>query len=40
MKWLALFTLAAVFSVQASPEMCFNKAGRDYGIDPLLLTAI
>ncbi|HAU5458260.1 TPA: lytic transglycosylase domain-containing protein, partial [Cronobacter sakazakii] len=20
--------------------MCFNQAGRDYGIDPLLLTAI
>ena len=40
MKWLALFTLAAVFSAQASPEMCFNKAGRDYGIDPLLLMAI
>ncbi|QUT18149.1 lytic transglycosylase domain-containing protein [Rahnella inusitata] len=40
MKWYALLTLAAVFSAQASPEMCFNKAGRDYGIDPLLLTAI
>ncbi|PKE27626.1 lytic transglycosylase [Rahnella sp. AA] len=40
MKWLALFTLAAVFSAQASQEMCFTKAGRDYGIDPLLLTAI
>lgn len=40
MKWFALCTLVAVFSAQASPEMCFNKAGRDYGIDPLLLTAI
>ena len=40
MKWFVLLTMAAVFSAQASPEMCFNKAGRDYGIDPLLLTAI
>lgn len=40
MKWLALITLSVVFSAQANPEMCFNNAGRDYGIDPLLLTAI
>jgi soluble lytic murein transglycosylase-like protein len=40
MKWLPLLTLAAVFSAQANVDMCFNKAGRDYGIDPLLLTAI
>jgi soluble lytic murein transglycosylase-like protein len=40
MKWFALLTLTAVFSSQASPEECFYKAGRDNGIDPLLLTAI
>lgn len=40
MKWLPLLTLAAVFSAQANVDMCFNKAGHDYGIDPLLLTAI
>ncbi|MEA9392681.1 lytic transglycosylase domain-containing protein [Acerihabitans sp. TG2] len=40
MKWFVLVTLAAVFSAQASPDMCFTRAGHDYGIDPLLLTAI
>lgn len=39
MKWFAAFGLAAVFSVQAAPEMCFTKAGKDFGIDPRLLMA-
>lgn len=40
MKWLPFLSLAVVFSAQANVDMCFNKAGHDYGIDPLLLTAI
>ncbi|MDF7662709.1 lytic transglycosylase domain-containing protein [Erwiniaceae bacterium L1_54_6] len=39
MKWFAVLGLAAVFSVQAEPEMCFTKAGKDFGIDPRLLMA-
>lgn len=39
MKWLAIFGLAAVCSAQAAPEMCFTKAGQDFGIDPRLLMA-
>lgn len=40
MKWFALFALAATFASQATPQMCFTIAGRDFGIDPLLLAAI
>lgn len=40
MKWFALLALAATFSSQATPQMCFTTAGKDFGIDPLLLTAI
>ncbi|QKJ89315.1 Lytic transglycosylase (plasmid) [Paramixta manurensis] len=40
MKYVAALTLCAVFSAQAGSEMCFTRAGHDYGIDPLLLTAI
>ncbi|ELY7546284.1 lytic transglycosylase domain-containing protein [Cronobacter sakazakii] len=40
MRKLLLLFLAATLSARAAPEMCFNQAGRDYGIDPLLLTAI
>ncbi|QEW34544.1 lytic transglycosylase (plasmid) [Erwinia billingiae] len=40
MKWFAVLALTAAFTVQAKPEMCFTRAGHDYGIDPLLLTAI
>jgi soluble lytic murein transglycosylase-like protein len=40
MKWLAIAGFAAVFSAQAAPELCFDEAGRDYGIDPTLLMAI
>ncbi len=39
MKLLAALALAAVFSAQAAPEMCFTKAGQDFGIDPRLLMA-
>lgn len=27
-------------STQATPDMCFEKAGLDYGIDPLLLMSL
>lgn len=40
MKWFAVLALTAAFTAQAKPEMCFTRAGHDYGIDPLLLTAI
>lgn len=39
MKWFAALGFAAVFSAQAEPEMCFTKAGKDFGIDPRLLMA-
>ena len=39
MKLLAALSLAVVFSAQAAPEMCFTKAGKDFGIDPRLLMA-
>lgn len=40
MNKIPLLFIAVAFSAQATPEMCFNQAGHDYGIDPLLLTAI
>jgi len=40
MKWFALLALAATFTSQANTQMCFTRAGNDYGIDPLLLAAI
>lgn len=40
MNKLPLVLLALSLTAQASPEMCFNQAGQDYHIDPLLLTAI
>ena len=40
MKWFALLAQAATFSSQATSQMCFTTAGKDFGIDPLLLTAI
>lgn len=40
MKKSFFLALAFSLSANAAPEMCFNEAGRDYGIDPLLLTAI
>ena len=33
---LMMFSL----SIFAAPQMCFDQAGRDYQIDPLLLMAI
>ncbi|KGB10049.1 transglycosylase SLT domain protein [Enterobacteriaceae bacterium ATCC 29904] len=32
--------LALSFSVGAAPQMCFDQAGQDYKIDPLLLMSI
>lgn len=40
MKWFSLLALAATFASQATPQMCFTTAGKDFDIDPLLLTAI
>jgi soluble lytic murein transglycosylase-like protein len=40
MNKIPFLLLAVALSARAAPEMCFNQAGRDYGIDPLLLTAI
>ncbi|MGG6196549.1 lytic transglycosylase domain-containing protein [Pantoea allii] len=39
MKWLTAAAFFTAFSVQAEPEMCFTKAGHDFGIDPRLLMA-
>lgn len=40
MKWYVLLLLAMSLGSQATPQMCFTRAGHDFGIDPLLLTAI
>lgn len=32
--------LVLSFSAGAAPQMCFDQAGHDYGIDPLLLMSI
>ncbi len=40
MKYLPLGLLVLTLSAQAAPELCFDEAGRDYGIDPILLMAI
>lgn len=41
MKWLvAPVLLAVMLPAVAKTQMCFTKAGRDFGIDPLLLMAI
>lgn len=41
MKWLfAPVLLAVMLPAVAKPQLCFTKAGRDFGIDPLLLMAI
>lgn len=39
MKWLAMAGFAVIYTAQAAPEMCFTKAGKDFGIDPRLLMA-
>lgn len=40
MKWAGFLLLIIPVVSQASPQQCFTRAGHDYGIDPLLLTAI
>lgn len=40
MKYLPLALLMLTLSAQATPELCFDEAGRDYGVDPILLMAI
>jgi soluble lytic murein transglycosylase-like protein len=42
MKWvlLAPFVLAIGLPASAAPKMCFDQAGKDYNIDPLLLMSI
>lgn len=40
MKVAGLLLIAVTSFAQASPQQCFTRAGHDYGIDPLLLTAI
>jgi soluble lytic murein transglycosylase-like protein len=39
MKWLPAAVFFLAFTVRAEPEMCFTKAGQDFGIDPRLLIA-
>lgn len=40
MKYLPLSFLALTLTAQAAPELCFDEAGRDYHVDPVLLMAI
>lgn len=40
MKILPVTFLAFSMSALAEPQLCFDQAGRDYKIDPLLLMAI
>lgn len=40
MNKLPLFLLPVALSCGAAPQMCFDQAGQDYKIDPLLLMAI
>nr|WP_318375348.1 lytic transglycosylase domain-containing protein [Enterobacter sp.] len=40
MKNAPLLLLLFSMSCGAAPQLCFNQAGKDYNIDPLLLTAI
>ncbi len=37
---LASLLLAAALPASAAPQMCFDQAGKDYHIDPLLLMSI
>lgn len=39
-KVLASLLLAFALPAAAAPQMCFDQAGRDYNIDPLLLMSI
>ena len=40
MKKMSFLLLVFSMSCGAAPQLCFNQAGKDYNIDPLLLTAI
>ena len=40
MKYLPLGFLVLTLTAQATPELCFDEAGRDYHVDPILLMAI
>ena len=40
MNKLGLILLCVSMSCSAAPQMCFDQAGRDYQIDPLLLMSI
>ena len=40
MKFFPLVFLIMTLSVHAAPKLCFDDAGRDFGIDPTLLMAI
>lgn len=40
MNKLLYLLLSMTMSCSAAPQMCFDKAGHDYGIDPLLLMSI
>lgn len=40
MSLLPAVLLAGALSANATPQLCFDQAGRDYRIDPLLLMAI
>lgn len=40
MKFFPLAFLIMTLSVHAAPELCFDEAGRDFGVDPILLMAI
>lgn len=40
MKKMPFLLLFFSVSCGAAPQLCFNQAGKDYNIDPLLLTAI
>lgn len=40
MNKIGLLLLCVTMSCSAAPQMCFDKAGWDYNIDPLLLMSI
>lgn len=39
-NFLAPLLFAIVFPTSGAPQMCFDQAGKDYNIDPLLLMSI
>lgn len=40
LKSLTPFLFLVAFQASAAPQMCFDQAGKDYNIDPLLLMSI